>query len=309
VYVRIIILKFTIKKWDSQRKEKQVKFLKHISMKKLVILLAISAAALSLSAQDLIITANGDTIQCQIIRIDSSSVEYQVVKNGIRERNTMPRRYVADFRVAEPGSPAPVTQSTPKTSSFRWSFSLGYAHRLGEDQSSGSASYDRLFKKMKSCFSWETEIQHYFNRGNGIALNISGVHSSVIERNVYIPQVGQFSKCELKHHVIFVGPAWATRYEADRFLWSGNIALGPLFYSETLIPDNTPLKATATAFGMSYGIGGEYKASPEWAVGMKMGFTVGSASNFKVAGKTVKADEPVSLSSFFITTYFSFRSK
>jgi len=278
-------------------------------MKKFVILLAISAAALSVSAQDLIITANGDTIHCQIIKMDSISVEYQIVRNGIRERNTLPLRYVTDFRVAEPGSPATITQSAPQFSTFRWSFAFGYARRIGEDQSSGSTSYDRLYKKMKNCFSWETEIQHYFNRGNGIALNISGVHSSVVESNVRIPDVGQFSKCKLKHHVIFVGPAWATRYEADKFLWSGCIALGPLFYSETLIPDNTPLKATATAFGMNYGIGGEYKASPEWAVGMKMGFTVGSASNFKIAGRTVKTDDPVSLSSFFITTYFSFRSK
>jgi len=278
-------------------------------MKKLLILLALSAAALSVSAQDLIITVNGDTIQGQIIKIDSISIEYQIVKNGIRERNTMPRRYIADFRVAETGAPVTVTQSTPQFSNFRWSFSLGYAHRLGENQSSGSSSFDGLYKKMKKCFAWETEIQHYFNKGNGIALNISGVHSSVAERNVRIPNVGQFSKCELKHHIIFVGPAWATRYEADNFLWSGCIALGPLFYSETLIPDNKPIKLTAATFGMSYGIGGEYKASPEWAWGMKLGFTVGSTSNFKMDGKTVKTDEPISMSSFFITTYFSFRSK
>ena len=278
-------------------------------MKKLFVLLAISVAVLSVSAQDLIITTNGDTIQCQKINIDSASVEYQVIKNGMREKNTMPRRYVADFRVAETINPATVTKPAPQFSNFRWSFSLGYARRLGEDQSAGSASLEKLYKKMKNCFAWETEIQHYFNRGNGIALNINGVHSSVLENNVRIPNVGQFSKCKLKNNVIFVGPAWATRYEEDNFLWSGSIALGPIFYSETLIPDNISIKATATAFGMSCGIGGEYKVSPEWALGMKMGFTAGSASNFKMDGKAVKTDDPVSMSSFFLTAYFSFRSK
>ena len=281
-------------------------------MKKIVILVIFSMVVLSLSAQDLIITTNKDTIYCQITKIDSMSVEYQIIKRGIREKNTLPRRYVSDFRIAEKNqnavNPANVMWSTPQISRFRWSFAPGYAYRLGKDvQSSGYAQFDRLYNRLRNCFSWETEIQYYFNSGHGITLNISGVHSSVSANNLYVPEYGQARQCNLKQQIIFVGPAWAIRYEEEKFLFSGSVSLGPLFYAETLIPDNYSAKMTAVSFGMNYGIGGEYKLSPDWAMGLKIGYTLGTASNFKIGGQTVKSDEPVSLSSFVIAAYFSFR--
>ena len=273
----------------------------------------ISTAVLSVSAQDLIVTTNRDTIPCFITKMDSISVEYQIVKNGIREKNTLPRKYVADFRIAERNqnsvSPEKIIWSEPQFTKFRWSFAAGYAGRWGKDpESSGYAQYDRLYKKLRNGFSWETEIQYYFNKGNGIALNISGVHTSASDKNVYVPDYGQASQCKLKQQIIYVGPAWATRYEAENFLFSGCISLGSIFYAESVIPDNREVKATAVAFGMNWGIGAEYKLSPDWAMGLKLGYTVGTASNFKVGGQTFKTEDPVSLSSFFLAVYLSFRS-
>ena len=281
-------------------------------IRKLVVFLAILTTTLSVYAQDFIVTLNRDTINCLITKIDSVSVEYQIIKNGIREKNTMQRRYVADFRIAENDEnsdrPVNLTWSEPKYTQFRWSFAPGYARRMGKNpESSGSAQ--QLYKKLDNCFSWETEIQYYFNRKNGIALNINGVHSSASERNVHIPGYGTASKCEAKQQVIYVGPAWAVRHETDDFLLSGCISLGPIFYSESLMPDNKQMKGTAASLGMNCGIGGEAKLSPEWALGMKIGYTLGTASNVKVGGQTVKLDDPVSLSSFFIAAYFSFRSQ
>jgi len=233
-------------------------------------------------------------------------------KDGIREKDTLPRGYVADFKIAERNQnaidPANVKWAAPQISRFRWSFAPGYAYRLGKDvESSGYAQFDRLYKKIRNCFSWETEIQYYFNHGHGIALNINGVHSSASAHNVYVPEYGQASQCKLKQQIIFIGPAWATRYETDKFLFSGCISLGSLFYAETLMPDNFSAKMTAVSFGMNYGIGGEYKLSPDLALGLKIGYTIGTTSNFKIGGQTIKTEDPLSLSSFFIAAYFSFR--
>ena len=154
-------------------------------MRKLGVFVVILMAALSVSAQDFIVTVNRDTIPCHIIKMDSISVEYQVVKNGIREKNTLPRRYVADFRIAEKNqdgmNPASIMLPVQSFSRFRLAFSLGYASRLGEDMSSGYVQFDRLYNNLRDCFFWGTEIQYYFNSGNGIAVNISGVHSVYIQ--------------------------------------------------------------------------------------------------------------------------------
>ena len=281
-------------------------------MKKLVVYLVISVAVWSASAQDLIVTTNRDTISCLIIKMDSISVEYQIIKNGIKEKNTLPRRYVTDFRIADKNAanPVNVTWSEPKISRFRWAFSFGYANRWGKDpESSGNANFDRLSQKLRNGISWENEIQYYFSQVHGIALNISGVHTSASESNVYIPDYGQANQCKMKQQIIYVGPAWAILQEADKFLWSASVSLGPLFYAETLMPDNFSAKMTAVSFGMNCSIGGEYKLSPDWALGLKFGYTLGTASEFKVGGQTVKTDEPISLSSFFIAMYFSFRTQ
>jgi len=281
-------------------------------MKKLVVFWVISIAAWTVSAQDLIITTNGDNIPCLITKMDSISVEYQIIKNGIKEKNTLPRRYVADFKIADRNTvnPVNVMWSEPEISRFRWAFSFGYANRWGKDpEPSGNANFDRLSKKLRNGLSWESEIQYYFNKGHGIALNISGVHTSASERNVYVPDYGQANQCKMKQQIIYIGPAWAIRHEADKFLYSGCVSLGSLFYAETLMPDNFSAKMTAVSFGINCSIGGEYKLSPDWALGLKFGYTLGSASNFKVGAQTVKTDEPISLSSFFIAMYFSFRTQ
>jgi len=283
-------------------------------MRKLIISLLISMATFSAFAQDIIVTSSGDSISCKITRIDSISVEYQVVKNRIMEKNTLPRKYVADFKIAEENqsvaNAANAMLSAPQISRFRWSFSSGYANRLGKDvESSGYAQLDRLYKNLRNCFSWETEIQYYFNEGNGIALNISGVCSESSDRNVDVPDYGQASQCKVKQQIIYIGPAWATRYETDHFLFSGSLSLGPLFYAESLIPDNYTVKMTTVALGMNCGVGGEYKLSSNWAIGLKIGYTEGRASNFKMGGQTFNTEEPVNLSSLFIAAYFSFRTQ
>jgi len=285
---------------------------KWLIMKKLVAFLVISIAAWSVSAQDLIVTTNGDHIPCLITKMDSISVEYQIVKNGFREKNTLPRKYVADFRITDKNTinPVNVVWSEPKISRFRWAFSFGYANRWGKDpESSGNTNFESLLKKLRNGLSWENEIQYYFNQGHGIALNISGVHTSASERGVNIPGYGHAYQCKIKQQIIYIGPAWAIRHETDKFLYSGSVSLGPLFCTETLMPDNFVLKMTAVSFGMNCSIGGEYILSPNWGLGLKFGYTIGTASNFDIGGQTVSIYEPVSLSSLYIAMYFSFRAQ
>jgi opacity protein-like surface antigen len=284
-------------------------------MKKLLIFpVIILSIAFSVSAQDAIITVNRDTIYCQIIRIDDASVEYQIVRNGIRETNTLPRRYVADFSIAERDENGAnlidLQSSELQISRFRWAVAAGYAYRLGRiPPPSGSPRFDELFKKIRPGVYWETDLQYFFNHGNGIGLTINGVHSSASGQNIDIPELGQVSHIDIKQHVFYVGPAWATRLETDRFLFSGSLSPGVIIFTESTFTTLLSMQMTSVVFGMNYGIGAEYKLSPNYAVGLKAGYTLGSVSELKFGGQTVKLDEPVSLSNFTIGVHFSFRTK
>ena len=189
-------------------------------------------------------------------------------------------------------NPAYTQLFTPQITRFRWSFAPGYAYRLGKVPESGYAQFDRLLKRLKNGFLWETEIQYYFSRKSGIAINISGVHSSVQGSNVLIPEYGQAERYEQKQQTTYIGPAWVARSETNRSLFYSSISLGSLFYTETQILDNIQKKTTASAFGINYSLGGEYKLSPNWAMGLKIGYTFGAAFNFKTGGQTFKTEEP-----------------
>ena len=286
-------------------------------MKRLIVILVISVASLPVVAQDLIITTNNDTIYCKIIKVGDASIEYQVSAGGVVEQIMMPIGYVAEYRITEQHQnfvqPANIVWSTPQYSKFRWGLGLGYAYRMGKDpEPSGSWSFDELHKGIRNGFSWETELQYYFNQSNGIALHVSGVHCSVSGENIQIPTLGRASTVQIKHRIVFVAPGWTFRhgFNSNNFNIFGTVALGPVFYAESLIPDNITIQATAVSVGLSTGFGGEFVLSPNFAMGMKMGLTQGSTSKFKLPnGQTLEMDDPVSLSSFIFSVYFSFRSK
>ena len=282
-------------------------------MNRLIVFLIIFVAALPVSAQDHIVTTGRDTISCQIIKMNSDSVEYLIIINDIITKRTLPRKYIADIRIAEKDivKMAEPSFREPQISRSRCSFAVGYVRRLGEDPKPS----DKLFEIRKDCFSWETEMQYYFAKGVGIAFQMNGVHSFAFDIGNYGYDSAFESK--VKYRIIYVASGWVVRLESDNCIFYGSFSVGPVFYTEKYGTKSNPegvtfssSKITAVSTGISYGVGGERKLSPGSALGMKIGFVHGKSSNFKYnIGQTFRTEVPVSFSSFILTTYISFRSR
>jgi hypothetical protein len=317
-------------------------------MKNILILVIVSMLTTSLSAQDLIITSFGDTIPCQIVRMDSISVTFEVVKkDGKKEGRILARMFVSEFRYEqntavshtvvedtvvkpeiitstvvtwskpETTSYAVVTRPKPEYTTFRWAFApAGYAKRLSKiPEIKSYEDYLRLFKELTNSFSWESEMQFYLNKRNALALKVNGVHSSVEEEggDISIPGfAGTFYKYKLKQRMIYVGPAWAQLYETNHFLFTSSLSLGALFFTETQWEHGSASteneKLHSVAGAINYGIGGEVKVSPGCAIGLKLGVTLDSTTMFKISEPYFKSQIPVSWSSFNIAAYISFRN-
>ena len=310
-------------------------------MRRFLILAIASVLVTSLSAQDLIITSFGDTIRCQIIRMDSISVAFQIVKkDGSREAGMLALQFVTDFRMEQKNvakqteiententgniaitgskpliiSSGEVTKPKPDYTTFRWAVASGYAKRLSKipEIKRTSKDYVELFKKLTNCFSWETELQFLLNKRNGLALNVSGVHASVSQSgSVSIPGYTDFYDYKLKQRMIYVGPAWIQLYETKHFLFSSSLSPGVLIFTEKQWPYNSapePEKKHSVAGAIHYGIGSECKISSGCAIGLKLGITLDSFSLFNTGDPYFKSQIPVSWSNFVIATYISFRN-
>ena len=294
----------------------------------------------SLSAQDLIVTSFGDTILCQITKMDSISVAYQIVKkDGTRETGILARQFVSDFRIEQKNVSSPidienteakpivtdstetmsfipemirlveVTGSKPEFTTIRLGFAPGYAKRLSK--MTGKGDYTGLYEKLTNGFSWGADLQVYINKGNGIGLNVSGVHSSAfVKDRITIPKFGNCIDLKMKQRMFYIGPAWTKLFETTHFLFTGNLSLGALFYTEKYDQYGTGSfqYEHSVAGGINFSAGVETKISHGCAIGLKTGMTLDSVSLFNIGDQSFKPIVPVSWSSFNITGYISFRS-
>ena len=320
-------------------------------MKKRLILMMVSVLATPLFAQDIIVTAFGDTIQCQIIRMDDNSVTYQLVRNDGSLGGTaiIARQFVSDYRFEQKNvesheeieeleakqenagttantgsnqiiiSTYGITKPKPEYTTFRWAFAAGYARRLSKipelkGELKNNKNYGAVFENLVNGFSWETELQYFFNKNHGLALNVSGVHAFASQNGTTtIPRAYRqyFYDLKLRQSMIYIGPAWANKFEIKNFLFSSSLSLGFLINSEKHWPNGKDINMDeirhSVAGGINCGIGGEYKISSVYAMGIKIGTTLDSISLFNI-GNINKPLIPVSWSSFVVAVYLSFRN-
>jgi len=315
-------------------------------MKIIIILVIVTVFASPLSAQDIIITAFGDTIQCNILRMDSISVTYQVVRNdGARGGATViARQFVTDFRMEQKNvenateiealeekpenevitvnmssslgvaNSNETTRPKPEHSIFHWTFGAGYAKRLSKipDLKRGrNDDYVEIFRKLSNGFSWESELQFFLNKKNALALRANGIHRTVSqERSVIISDVNHYD-FKLRQNMIFIGPAWVKLFDTKHFYFSSSLSPGALIYLEAQWPNSSkslPVKYRSLAGALHCGISGEYKVSPGCAIGLKLGVTLDSFSMFNIGESAFKSQIPVSWSSFVVAAYLSLRN-
>jgi len=304
------------------------------------IMMVISILAPSLSAQDLIVTTFGDTIPCQIFRMDSISVAFQLIKkDGTKEVRVLARMFVSDFKMEQKNAESSIaiedSVSRPKIASpneitwtkqgtanpysvsgqkleyttLRWTLAPGYAKRLS--QMTGKGEYAKLFEKLTNGFSWGTELQVFIKKGNGFGLNVSGVHSSgSVEGRISHPNFGTNIDLKIKQRMIYIGPAWTKLFETKNFLFTSNLSLGALLFTEKYDPYGTSAfeDNRTVAGGMNYSLGGEIKISSVCSIGLKTSITLDSVSLFNIGDTSFKSQVPVSWSSFNFAAYISFRN-
>jgi len=320
------------------------------SMKNLIIFITFLGLLTPLSAQDLIVIFR-DTIPCQIIRMDDNSVTYQIVKNdGTKETNIIARQFVSYYRIEpkiatisttsiefeDKASTLEIKDSTDNTMSnveiihptkeklnyttFRWTFSSGYAKRLSKEpelrgELSGNKNYGALFENLINGFSWGTEMQYFFNKNSGLSLNVNGVHASTEQSGTTtIPKAYRYIFYDLKirQRMIYIGPGWTNKLETQNFLFTSNLSLGLLIIAEKHWPVGTEVRSMeeirrTVSGGIHCGIGSEYKVSSNSAIGLKVGTTLDSVSLFNLGDINFKPLLPVSWSSLVVTAYISFR--
>lgn len=196
-------------------------------------------------------------------------------------------------------------QLDPKYRDVRVALGGGYARRLGKRLKEHDSKLEQMSKDMMNGFNIDFDAQYYFKEDWGLGLNANFVQSSAEAENVTLPDAGKVSFYNETNKFFFIGPSFAYRTDFGKFLLTGSVALGPLFYENT---SSAYLKGSKTTFGSNFGIAIEYKLAQSLGAGLKLSYTAGTINSLNYGGRRVQLDEKMSVSNFMLTGFLSFRT-
>ncbi len=275
-------------------------------MKRLFLLLiSLSAISFCLRAQDLIVTNEGDSINCKITKTTKEYVYFTFMyDNEIRNtllsvnqistqqkdyysQSELPANYVSKNKVVYPH--------------FRFAVDGGWQHRIAKIPSDLSSEWQEHYKKMQSGFHFDVQAAYFFTE----ALGIEPIYSrQIFSHNLGYGTLndeygGIIASGDTDEKITFdyIGVNFISRlYDSNKKnCWLFTFGFGYMGYNDRMIFDGyEKARNTAAAFGSNLSIGYDIGLTKELALGFKLSVMSGSFRNYKQIfnGRTINLTTP-----------------
>lgn len=237
----------------------------------------------SIFSQDLIVTNDGDSINCKITKVKTDNI-YFTFKHKNETRNTLlPVSGVKDhqFGFYE-------TSEVPKRKGsryenyqhFRIAVNGGYSYQTGKVSESVPADFKKYIKGLKSGYHFGGDITYYFSEPLGLGVKYYLFKTSNRLDNIYLEDGGgnrTYGTMSDDLSITFIGPSFSTRMlnhdKSNAFLM--NVSLGYMGYlNNKILIDN--YKMTGSTMGLAFDIGYDIGLSKNLAVGFQVSFITGT---------------------------------
>lgn len=256
-----------------------------------------------MQAQDLIVTSNGDSINCKITKITKDYV-YFTFKHNDEIRNTLlpANQITAQQKKYYSESELPVGYTYKEVfPHFRFAVDGGWQYRTAKTASGISAEWEDHYNKMKSGFHYDIQAAYFFTEIMGIEPMFSqqlfghslGYVTLADEYGNPIDS-GDFNE---KITFNYIGANYLLRLfdSKKKNCWLLSIGLGYIGYNDRLLFENVEnTKITAATFGTNMSIGYDIGLSKELALGFKVSLMGGTFSNYKQTINGITTNETMS---------------
>ena len=229
----------------------------------------------SVSAQDLLVTADGDSLNCKITKMKSDYV-YFTFSHQDEVRNTLlpksqVKYYQHNFYGTSDVQPHQITFSKPEFSHWRFAVNAGWSYRLAPLPDGLSSQQKEYLKKLKSGLGLSFDATYFITEVYGVGFKYdlfkTSNTSSYGEDNITIP---------------FIGPAFAMRlYDQSKSnCWFMNIALGYMGFKDEGKQSGQPVTLKGSTFGLATDIGYDIALSKNWSAGIQLSVLSGVLTSF-----------------------------
>ncbi len=254
----------------------------------------------NLQAQDLIVTTEGDSINCKITKT-TKEVTYFTFKHKGEIRNvllpvneivTQQKDYFSHSEV--PTEIAVKAVRRVNHSRYRIAADAGYQHRTTKLDNSMDRDMWEHYKKMMSGFHYDLQAAYFIWENYGFELMFSQQRFGNSGYGYIKDDDGNLlGEGELNNMIKFnyYGLNYLTRYQLgvnQKSTWLVTIGAGYLTYDDRWFINQTEnLKMTAGNLGINIAIGYDYTLSSEYSVGVKLSLLGG---NFSKYAQTVNSE-------------------
>jgi hypothetical protein len=258
------------------------------AFKKLLILLPFILSFISVKSQDIIITKAGDTIKCQITKIDDQTIYFRYLKRGTVEFTTIPVSEVDKYQHIYQGKEEATGgfPMTRKYSKFRLGAGGGYSYRLAKVPSNAGQFAD-YYKKLKSGFNIEGEGTYFFNKSLGIGVRYNFFRAKnymdgitfILDNDTLIGDLGDDIRIQS------IGPTFYFRFfnRNENIIWLLGFSFGYTSYLNKGRLLNQDLTLTGSTVGMTISFGADFLVLKNMAIGANVSLDLGTLSSYTMS--------------------------
>lgn len=261
----------------------------NINRLKLIIPLILTLFTFSIQAQDLIITYEGDSLNCKITKIKTNNIYFTFNHKGEIRSTLLPLSQVKDYqykyyKTSEVGAEKIIGhQSYPH---FRAALNGGWSYRVAPIGDGMPTYLEQYLRTLKSGYHYGVDLSYYFSEELGIGLKAynsrskNELHDVSVRLSNGTTQRGTMSD---NISISFIGPLFSTRLldsnKKNSLLL--NFGFGYMGYLDkaVLISDFTLKGGTV---GMCWEIGYDIGVSKNFAIGFQVAYIIGTLTQYQL---------------------------
>lgn len=270
-------------------------------MKKLILfLICLLTIVCTLQAQDLIVTNDGDSINCKITKTTKDYVHFTFKYNdqtlntllSINQITTQQKDYFSESELPANYKHKDVFPH------FRIAVDGGWQYRTAKLASGIDAQWSEHYKKMKSGFHYDIQAAYFFTEMLGLELHFSQqLFEHSLGEGTLTDDFGNVlgsGKFNEKIAFNYYGANYLVRLfdSQKKNCWLFSMGLGYMGYNDRfLLNDNEYTKITAGTLGINLAIGYDIGLSKDFALGFKLSLMGGTFRNYKLTQNGTTTNE------------------
>jgi hypothetical protein len=257
-------------------------------MRKLLILGILIFVSNSIFSQDLIVTNDGDSINCKITKVKTDNIFFTFkhkdeIRSTLLPVSNIKTHQFDYFQTSE--VPKDKIVGYANYQHFRIAINGGYSYQTAKVAESVPSDFKDYIRELKSGYHFGGDLTYYFTEPLGFGFKYYLFKSSNSLDNIYLEDADgnrTYGKMSDDLTISFIGPTFSTRLlshdKKNAFLM--NLSLGYMGYSnDKVIIDK--YKMTGSTMGLSFDIGYDIGLSENLSLGFQISFLTGTLFEYE----------------------------